>query len=138
MSDWYAKKFGGNQQPGGVVLRPQQPAYPQQQQPQPVYQQQPVQQQQTYQQEQQAVQQAEDPNRKLSLREAVVRFKGSEGMRTEGHLNCPSCGSKSGYTQFSGMNSAGAGVMGNKPAPHCFECGYNGKFAQGMETTWAS
>lgn len=133
-NDWWAKKLGTTQQaqPAGIPLTPR---------PQPVYHQQPqqyVQQQQpTYQQQQEAQQAAEDPNRKVSLREAVSRFKGGEGMRTEGHMNCPSCGSKSGFTAFSGMGGMAAGVMGNRPAPHCFECGYNGKFAQGMESTWA-
>ena len=131
--DWWSKKLQPTQ-PAGLTLpaaqpqpvyQNQQPVY-QQHQPQPVQQQVPI---------QQPVN--DDPNRKLSLREAVSRFSGGEGRKTEGHLSCPSCGSHTGYTQFSGMGGLSAGVMGNRPAPHCFECGYNGKFAQGMESTWA-
>lgn len=127
-NDWWARKLGTvQQQPAGIPVAPrpqpvQQPQHQYVQQPQPTM---------------AEYNEAADPNRRLSLREAVVRFKGAEGMRTEGHMNCPNCGSKSGFTAFSGMNAAGAGVVGSKPAPHCFECGYNGKFAQGMESSWA-
>lgn len=133
-SSWWADKLAPAQpqvqapQRVGITV-PAQHVYQQPQQP--VYQQQqaPVQQQQV----------PDDPNRKLSLREAVSRFSGGESAKVEGHLSCPSCGSKTGYTEFRGMAGANAGVMGNRPAPHCMECGYNGRFAQGEAGgNWAS
>ena len=132
--DWWARKLSPQQpqQQRGVVLPPAMP------QPQYVPQQTPHHGAPgTYQQPQQAPQQpAEDPNRRLTLREAVVRFSGGESARVEGHLACPACGSRTGYTAFSGMGGMAAGVMGNRPAPHCFECGYNGKFMQGDQASW--
>lgn len=129
-SNWWTNKLNTPSQPGGLVLPPVQ--HTPQQQPVPYYgspAQMPPQQQPVY---QRGPQPHDDPNRKLSLREAVSRFSGGEGVRTEGNMACPSCGSFSGFTAFSGMAGAGAGVMGNRPAPHCFECGYNGKFIQGQ------
>jgi len=133
MSDWWAKKLAPQQPMNrGVVLPPvtPQPQYV----PQPPHHGAPG----TYQQPpQQAPQQpADDPNRKLSLREAVARFSGGESARVEGNLSCPACGSRTGYTAFSGMGGMAAGVMGNRPAPRCYECGYNGKFVQGDQANW--
>lgn len=131
MSNWWANKLGTPPPPGVPVA----PMY---QQPQPV-------QQTRYQggmtAQEIAVhqrQEQEDPNRKLSLREAVSRFKGGEGARTEGDIACPACGDYEGYTQFSGMAGAAAGVNGMRPAPHCYKCGYNGKFQQGDPSTWGA
>lgn len=129
MSDWWANKLGGQQpQRGGVVLPPAMPRQPQQ----PPHHGQPGSYVQPPQQKE-----VDDPNRKLSLREAISRFSGGESARVEGNLRCPSCGSATGYTAFSGMSGMAAGVMGNRPAPHCFECGYNGRFAQGDQANWA-
>lgn len=126
-ANWWANKLGTQQpqqQRGGIVLAPQQPqpVYHQQQAPAPQHQQQPV---------------DDDPNRKLGIREAISRFSGGESARVEGGLSCPACGSKTGYTEFRGMAGAAAGVMGARPAPHCYECGYNGKFMQGDQANWA-
>jgi hypothetical protein len=85
----------------------------------------------------QQVQQS-SPNEPVPFAEAIMRFSGGESAKTEKNLSCPSCGSATGYTAFSGMAGMANGVMGNRPAPHCFECGYNGKFAQGMESNWAT
>lgn len=138
MSNWWADKLTGQQAPShGITV---QPVVQQQQQfnlP-PGYVAVPVQQVQQHVHQQQAPQQVEDPNRKLSLREAVTRFKGGEGTKTEGDLACPACGSKTGYTEFRGMAGLSAGVMGNRPAPHCYECGFNGKFMQGDQSNWAT
>lgn len=63
-------------------------------------------------------------------------WRGGEAMRTEGHLGCPNCGTTTGYTAYSGNGGLSAGVGGNRPRPHCFECGYNGVFVQGDEANW--
>lgn len=132
-TDWWAKKLQTQQPVAGIRLPPQQQYLPQQ--PQYV-QQAPQYVQQAPQQVQQHDPVQDDPNRKLSLREAVSRFSGGESARVEGHLSCPQCGSRTGYTEYRGMGGLSAGVMGNRPAPHCYECGYNGRFAQGEQANW--
>lgn len=135
-SDWWAKKLAPQQpQQRGVAIPPVLP--PQHYSPQPPHHGAPG----TYQQPPQAPQPQqqppEDPNRKLSLREAVSRFSGGESARVEGGVSCPQCGSTTSYTEFRGMGGMAAGVMGNRPAPQCMECGYNGRFVQGDQATWA-
>lgn len=142
-ASWWANKLGQQQpQPRGITVPPVQPT-----QPQPV--------QQTVQQQQQVVQpdmsgvpvqQGErqdtlDPNRErnaeVTMGEAMRLWRGGEAHRTEGNMACPSCGSTTGYTAYSGMGASGARVNGQQPRPHCFECGYNGSYAQGMESNWS-
>ena len=144
-ASWWANKLNQQQpQSGGITVPPQQPV---QQQPQPV--------QQTVQQQPQPVQQdmtgvplqtgerqeVLDPNRdrnaEVSMTDAMRLWRGGEAHRKEGHMACPNCGSTTSYTAYSGMNAGGARVNGQQPRPHCFECGYNGSFAQGLETNWA-
>lgn len=139
-ASWWANKLGQQtQQPRGIVVQPVQ------QQPQPVQQ---VQQAPAQQPVQQAPEPALDPNRnvldpnrsdnaEVSMGEAMRLWKGGEAHRTEGHMACPACGSKTGYTAYSGMGAGGARVNGQQPRPHCFECGYNGSYAQGLESSWA-
>jgi hypothetical protein len=79
-----------------------------------------------------------DPNAPVPFEEALARFSGGESARTERGLACPACGSRTGYTAFSGMGGMAAGVAGNRPAPHCMLCGYNGKFSQGDQANWAT
>lgn len=44
---------------------------------------------------------------------------------------CPECGSNQYYSR------TGAEVRrGPPPAPHCYNCGYNGMFTQGLATSW--
>lgn len=43
--------------------------------------------------------------------------------------DCPQCGSRL-YSQRA--HGPGARVQGKPPAPHCFECGYNGLFELGV------
>lgn len=43
---------------------------------------------------------------------------------------CPQCGSNQFYSRTSGAR------RGPPPAPHCYNCGYNGMFEQGDPTTW--
>ena len=45
---------------------------------------------------------------------------------------CPNCGGNQFYSR------TGHGVRrGPPPAPHCYNCGYNGMFEQGLESSWA-
>ena len=47
--------------------------------------------------------------------------------RVEGrNSNCPNCGRPNYFSR------ANAGVAGMAPAPHCYECGYNGRYEQGL------
>ena len=142
-SSWWANKLGQAQpQPRGITVQPVQP------QPQPV--------QQTVQAQQAPVaqptntgvplqqgerQQVLDPNRdanaEINMSDAMRLWRGGEAHRTEGSMACPACGSATGYTAYSGMGAAGARVNGQQPRPHCFECGYNGSYSQGMESNWS-
>jgi hypothetical protein len=132
VSNWWANKLAPQApapQRGGVVLPPAMPRTVQQ----PPHHQPPG----GYQQPPQQDPALDNPNRELSMREAISRFSGGESARVEGGLSCPSCGSKTGYTEYRGMGGMSAGVMGNRPAPHCYECGFNGKFMQGDQALWA-
>lgn len=144
-ASWWANKLGTQQPQYGLTV-------PAQRAPQPV--QQTVQPQQV-QQVQQAVQpdmsgvplnQGErqhtldpnrDPNAEVSMGEAMRLWRGGEAHRMEGNMACPDCGSTTGYTAYSGRAAGSARVNGQQPRPHCFECGYNGSYAQGMESNWA-
>jgi hypothetical protein len=52
-------------------------------------------------------------------------------------LACPACGSHTGYTEYSAAGHSGSMINGQRPRGHCFECGYNGHFTQGLESSWA-
>lgn len=144
MSDsasWWANKLGNTQQPRGIAIQPQpvqqRPAAQPAPQPQPAYTPSmegvPIQ----TGERQQVLDPNRDPNAEVSMGEAMRLWRGGEAHRTEGHLACPSCGSTTGYTAYSGMAAGAARVNGQQPRPHCFECGYNGSFSQGMESNWA-
>jgi hypothetical protein len=145
-ASWWANKLNQQQpQPRGITVQPVQPAQPQPVQPQPVQQQavQPVAQPsmegvplQTG-ERQQVLDPNRDPNAEVSMSDAMRLWRGGEAHRTEGHMVCPSCGSATGYTAYSGMGAGAARVNGQQPRPHCFECGYNGSFAQGLESNWS-
>lgn len=47
---------------------------------------------------------------------------------------CPGCGG----ALFIETMPGGRKRRGPEPAPHCFTCGYNGLFDQGLESSWAS
>lgn len=142
-ASWWAKKLGEQQPKTYGIKLPPQPV--QQHQPQPVQQ---VQAQPAPQPVQQGVplsqgerQDRLDPNRsndsEVTMGEAMRLWRGGEAHRTEGNMSCPACGSTTGYTAYSGMSGGAARVNGQQPRPHCFECGYNGSFAQGLESNWA-
>lgn len=45
--------------------------------------------------------------------------------------NCPNCGQALFYERLEKVR------RGPPPAPHCFTCGYNGLFEQGLESSWS-
>jgi hypothetical protein len=146
-ADWYARKLGGQQQ-----APQQQPVYqqPQQQYSQVAVQNRPMQAGQhtnPYQQQQprdmtgiplnegerQELLNPELPgDATIGFSEALRRWRGGIAHRTEGNQTCPSCGSRN-----VSHRAAGA-IAGNTPAPHCFGCGWNGKFQQGDQASWVA
>lgn len=149
MSDWWSRKLGNtNVQPQhGTIARPAQPASV----PQPVYPQQGTQYpantvveqapEQQYNMEpgrQEVLDPNRDRNAEVPLGEALRLWKGGEAQRREGGLSCPDCGSRTGYTAYSGSGAGSVRVGGNAPKPHCFECGYNGDYMQGNPAQWGA
>jgi len=45
---------------------------------------------------------------------------------------CPRCGSNQFFSRINGK------TRGPEPAPHCYNCGYNGMFDQGMASSWGA
>jgi hypothetical protein len=74
------------------------------------------------------------PTDQISMGEALRLWKGGEAMRREGNSSCPSCGSN---LVFSRVGRGGTMVNGSQPAPRCFECGWNGMYDQGEQSSWA-
>lgn len=130
-SSWWANKLGSAPQPRyGITVQPATPA------PQPQVQPQPEQQPAPIQHDRPVLDPTKEANAEIPMGEALRRWQGGEAHRTEGDIACPACGSRTGYTAYSGMGAGGARINGQKPRPHCFECGYNGSFSQGMESNW--
>jgi hypothetical protein len=140
-ASWWANKLNTQQPPRyGIQLPPTQTApQPVQQQPQQVQQVQPDMSGVPLNQgeRQQTLDPNRDPNAEVSMGEAMRLWRGGEAHRMEGNMACPDCGSTTGYTAYSGRAAGSARVNGQQPRPHCFECGYNGTFSQGMESNWA-
>lgn len=137
MSNWWANKINQGQ-PAGIRVAPQQqvqPQYVQQPQaPQPV----PMQPQYTPPEQLDGSKVTYQQLAREHDGEKISKYwRGGEGMRTEGNLGCPQCGSSTSFTAYSGNAGLAAGVAGNRPRPHCFECGYNGFFTQGEQANWA-
>lgn len=133
-SSWWANKLGHQQPPPRGITLPATPP-PQQQvatpQPAPQPAQQPVA------PAKDVLDPSRDPNAEVPMGEAMRLWRGGEAHRTEGNMACPDCGSTTGYTAYSGRGASGSRVNGQQPRPHCFECGYNGSFSQGLESNWA-
>ena len=114
-SAWYQRK---------LMSRGQQPA-PQRQPLQPI---QPQQQQQFVQFQRQA-----DPNIPVTVHnfwDMMQHWRGGKAHKID-REPCPECGSDQYYSR------TGDGPRrGPPPAPHCFSCGYNGLFQQGLPTSW--
>jgi hypothetical protein len=132
MSDWWSRKLSPDSGKAGLRVPYE---YPQPQQPQPVQHQ--PQQQVQHQPQPQPQQPAADPQQEITMGEAIRTWSGGEAHRKEGHLACPACGSATGYTEYSAAGHAGSMINGQRPRGHCFECGYNGHFTQGLESSWA-
>lgn len=129
-ASWWANKLGQQPQPRyGIPVIPTQP------QPVHVPVQQPVQQQPPPAHDPNLLDPTQDRNAEISMGDALRLWKGGEAHRREGHMECPSCGSKTGYTAYSGAGNAQ--INGQRPRPHCFECGYNGSYTQGLQANWA-
>lgn len=68
----------------------------------------------------------------------LLRMQAETGSASPGlghQLNpnaCPQCGNSLFYERLTRAR------RGPEPAPHCFTCGYNGLFEQGLESSWAS
>jgi hypothetical protein len=143
-ADWYARRLGG-QAPAAPRQNYVPPQAPQQAQPQhrpmsvsPT--------QTTYQQVQQdlsgiPLNEGErqsllnpdlPPTAEIGFGEALRRWRGGIAHRTEGNQFCPACGSSHVSHRAAGS------IGGNTPAPHCFGCGWNGKFQQGDQSNWAA
>lgn len=57
-------------------------------------------------------------------------WRGGAAHRIDPHP-CPNCGGNQYFSR------TGAEVRrGPPPAPHCFDCGYNGMFEQGLAASW--
>lgn len=75
------------------------------------------------------------PTDQITMGEALRLWKGGEAMRREGNSSCPSCGSN---LVFSRTGRGGTMVNGSQPAPRCFECGWNGLYDQGDQSSWSA
>jgi hypothetical protein len=120
---WYQRKMASLR--GGLAPSPPQRGsqqYPQQQAPQYVQQQGPLQ----YQQPQQMPQVTIE-----NLFGAMGFWRGGKAHQID-REPCPECGSNQYYSRSQGAR------RGPPPAPHCYNCGYNGLFEQGDATTWGA
>lgn len=64
-----------------------------------------------------------------NLWDAMQNWRGGPAHRTDPNP-CPNCGSKNFSARTTGI------MRGPPPAPHCFNCGYNGMFEQGLASSW--
>lgn len=120
MSDWWSKKLAGEKPTTSRTNLPPVQApigFPQAQQPQ---------------QPQDVVSNPavlpEDATFSDHLKAGLT--KGGQATRTE-TASCPQCGGRYVF-------SRGTGATGLRPAPRCYECGWNGIYSQGDQATWAS
>lgn len=72
------------------------------------------------------------PTENITMGEALRLWKGGEAARREGGMTCPACGSRHVFSRAKGTM-----VNGATPAPRCFECGWNGIYEQGEQSSWA-
>ena len=126
-ADWFARKAGNTapavRRPLGIQVPAQAPA-PVVQQPQGGV----------------SVQEEDVGTEDLSLTDMLAgrgTSRGAQATKTE-TMNCPSCGSRNFFSNRNGgmlvKPETGEQVAAN---PKCFECGYNGRFTQGDEASWA-
>jgi hypothetical protein len=121
--DWYARKIaslrGGQAAPPAPQYRQPNHPQPQQQRPLPQVQQMPQQQQEM------------PPVTMENLYAAAGYWQGGQAHKVD-REPCPECGSPQYYSR------AGGARRGPPPAPHCYNCGYNGMFQQGEPSTWGA
>ena len=130
---WYQRKMaslrGNSTPPPQRVLQ----QYPQQQHYQPQapqqYQQYPQQQPYPPQYQQYPQPQQLPPVTIENLFGAMGFWRGGKAHQID-REPCPECGSNQYYSRSQGAR------RGPPPAPHCYNCGYNGLFEQGDPTTW--
>lgn len=72
------------------------------------------------------------PTDQINMSDAIRLWKGGEATRREGGTTCPACGSRNVFSRAKGTM-----VNGATPAPRCFECGWNGIYEQGEQSSWA-
>jgi len=121
-SSWYARKLAQTRTPQGFQRQP----VPQYQQPVPTYQQEYAPPPQT---EATRSGTPETLSELLDLQQHGQALKPGKGAK----LNpdpCPNCG---GNLFF---HDLGKKSRGPAPAPHCFNCGFNELFEQGLESNW--
>lgn len=75
------------------------------------------------------------PNENISMGDAIRLWKGGEAARKQGDMSCPECGSQNIFVRTA--KSGNTMVGGKSPAPRCFECGWNGMYDQGSQSSWA-
>lgn len=133
MSDWWSRRLSDPNPPTTRQVQALPPTSPPirfpaavtpQYQPQPQFQS----------TSQRVLDESRAPTDNLGMGEAIRLWKGGEAHRKEGHLSCPSCGSKNVFTR---VGRGGTMVNGSSPAPRCFECGWNGIYDQGEQSSWA-
>jgi hypothetical protein len=132
MSDWWSRRLSDPNPPQTreVSLPPTSPPIRFPAAVTPQHQQQP----QFQQTSQRVLDDSRAPTDNLGMGDAIRLWKGGEAHRKEGHLSCPSCGSKNVFTR---VGRGGTMINGSSPAPRCFECGWNGMYDQGEQSNWA-
>jgi len=135
MSDWWSRQLSNPQQ----RTAPRQESYssppitppvrfgsiqiPVQHQPQP---QQP---------QQRVLDENRAPTENVSMGDAIRLWKGGEAAKKQPDMYCPECGSQNIFVRTAkGGNTM---ISGSNPAPRCFECGWNGIYDQGSQSSWA-
>jgi hypothetical protein len=128
-ADWYRNKLS---QLRGPEPAPQpRPSYPQQGVPQ--YAQQQVQPQQFQQPPGEFNPNLALPPGSIGLHDftrVMGLWRGGKGHKLNPEP-CPSCGSNQYYENLGPRR-------GPQPAPHCYNCGYNGLFEQGLPSSWGA
>jgi hypothetical protein len=114
VDSWWANKLG---------LTPQQPQTPLQAFQAPPQQQQAPQYQQQVQQPYAAPKPENFSQAMAMVQQGIIPTEGGQAAKTDPY-SCPECGSPNYFSRKAN------GVGGAVPAPHCFGCGYNGRFTQ--------
>ena len=124
MSDWYARRLARHRTEQGQPMVPYARQAPLQQPPQPPQ----------HVPFQQAAQEYFEPPKGATtvdnLYQMMGRWKGGKAHKIDSEP-CPECGSNQYFSRTDGHR------RGPPPAPHCYNCGFNGLFTQGLESNWS-